>query len=73
MIQSYCTYGIFNEQTDQCLEEGDYIDRLTYLDNGNEVILEDAIIDFISKEEIEISTEDYEGITIPIEKIVDWD
>lgn len=73
MIHSYCNYGIYNEDTSQCLEEGDSVDRLSYWDNGRKVTLKDVHIQSISKEEITLALEDYEEITIPIEEIEDWD
>lgn len=73
MIQSYCNYGIYNEDTSQCLEEGDSVDRLSYWDNGNKVTLEDVQIKNINKDEITVETDDCEEITIPIEEIDDWD
>ncbi len=73
MIRSYCNYGIYNEDTSQCLEEGDSVDRLSYWDSGNRITVENVLINDISKDEITIETDDYEEITIPIEEIEDWD
>lgn len=73
MIQSYCNYGIYNEDTSQCLEEGDDVDRISYLDNGERVTLENVQIKDINKDEITVETEDYDEITITIEEIEDWD
>ncbi len=73
MIHSYCNYGIYNEDTSQCLEEGDSIDRLSYWDNGKRITLENVQIKDINKEEITIETEDYDEIIIPIEEMEDWD
>lgn len=73
MIKSYCNYGIYNEDTSQCLEPEDNVDHLSYWDDGHKITLENVIIKSINKDEIEIETEDYEEITIPIEEIEDWD
>lgn len=73
MIHSYCNYGIYNEDTSQCLEEENDVDRISYWDNGCRVTLEDVRIKDINKDEITIETEDFEEITIPIEEIEDWD
>lgn len=73
MIRSYCNYGIYNEDTSQCLEEGDSVDCLSYWDSGNRITVENVLINDISKDEITIETDDYEEITIPIEEIEDWD
>lgn len=73
MIHSYCNYGIYNEDTAQCLEEGDDVDRITYWDNEKKITLEDVQITDIREDEISIETEDYDEITIPIEEIEDWD
>lgn len=51
MIHSYCNYGIYDEDTSQCLENGDSIDCLSYWDNGNRVILEDILIKDINRDE----------------------
>lgn len=73
MIQSYCNYGIYNEDTSQCLEEGDDVDHLSYWDNGKRVTIEDVQIKNINKDEITVEADDCEEITIPIEEIEDWD
>lgn len=73
MIQSYCNYGIYNEDTSQCLEEGDDVDRISYWDNGKRVTLEDVRIKDINNDEITVETEGFDEITIPIEEIEDWD
>lgn len=73
MIQSYYNYGIYNEDTSQCLEDGDRVDCLSYWDNGKKIILKDVQIQSIDKDEVTFSLEDYEEITIPIEEIEDWD
>lgn len=73
MIHSYCNYGIYNEDTSQCLEDGDSVDRLTYWDDGNKIVLEDVQVQSISKDEVTIALEDYQEITIPIEEIDSWD
>lgn len=70
---SYCNYGICNEDTSQYLEAEDRVDRLSYWDNGNRVILENIQITDINRDEITIETEDYGEITIPIEEIEDWE
>lgn len=73
MIHSYCNYGIYNEDTSQCLESGDDVDRFSYWDGGKMVTLENVQIKSIDKNEVTIELEDYEEISIPIEEINDWD
>lgn len=73
MIHSYCNYGIYNEYTSQCLEEGNSVDRISYWDNGKRVVLKDVQVQSIDKYEVTFALEDFEEITIPIEEIEDWD
>lgn len=73
MIQSYCNYGIYNEDTSQCLEEGDRVDRISYWNDGSVVVLKDVQVQSIDKDEITLALEGYEEIAIPIEEIEDWD
>lgn len=73
MTYSYCNYGIYNEDTSQCLEDGDSIDRFSYWDNGKKVILKDVQVQSIDKDEVALALENYEEISIPIEQIEDWD
>lgn len=73
MIQSYCTYGICNIDTTQCLEEGDSVERLAYWEDGRKVVLKDVQISSINETEITIELEDSEAISIQIEDIEDWD
>lgn len=73
MIQSYCTYGIFNDQTSQCLEDGDYVECLSYWDDEKKIVLKDVQVQSIDKDEVTFALEDCNEITIPIEEIVDWD
>lgn len=73
MIFSYCNYGICNEDTSQCLEEGDTVDRISYFDGEKRVVLENVQIKDINDSEITIETDDYEEIAIAIEDIEEWD
>ena len=72
MIKSYCNYGIYNEKTSQCLEEGDDVDQLTYWDDGRRVVLENVHISEITSDDITCELEDFKEITISIETIEDW-
>lgn len=73
MIHSYCNYGIYNEDTSQCLEEGDSVDRLSYWSDGEMITIEEVQIKDIDKDKITFETDGCKGITIPIEEIKDWD
>ena len=73
MIQSYCNYGIYNEDTSQCMEDGDCVDSLTYCDGEKFVTVEDVRIVKITKDKIMVETDDFEEIEISIEDIDNWD
>lgn len=73
MIFSYCNYGICNDDTSQCLEEWDTIDRLSYFDDEKRIVLENVQVKDIDENEITIETEYYEEITIAIEDVEEWD
>lgn len=73
MVKTYCNYGIYDEDTARCAEEGDNLDRLTYWDDGRKVTLEDVHISSITADEVTIETEDFEEIRISVDDIEDWD
>lgn len=73
MIKSYCNYGIYNDNTGECLEEGANVNQLTCWNDGQRVSLENVHIVRISRDEVTCELEDYEEITILIEDICGWE
>lgn len=73
-IRTYATYGIYDEDTASCLEVGDTLISITYLDeNYEEVTLKKVEISNINEEILTIETEDYSEIEICIDNIVEWE
>lgn len=73
MVKSYCRHGIYNEETSQCLEEGDSVSELVYYEDGCEITAYNAEISSISSDEATLCFEDGEDVTIRIEDIKSWE
>lgn len=73
MVKSYVIYGIYDEDTCQCLEKGDSTSRLTFWKDGKKITVSDVEIVKISKDKIMFETKDLKRIEIAIEDIEDWD
>lgn len=66
-------YGIYNPDTCDYAEEGYSLDRITYWDTGKRVTINNVTISSIGEYDVDIATEDFETITIPVDDIEDWD
>ena len=66
-------YGIHNPDTCDYAEEGDSLDRITYWDNEKQETINNVTIANIDEYDVEIVTEDFDIITIPVDDIEDWD
>lgn len=73
MVKSYVIYGIYDEDTCQCLEKGDCASRLAFWKDGKKITLSDVEVVKITKDTIVFETQDFEKIEIAIEDIEDWD
>lgn len=73
MIRTYCNYGIYDEDTAQCIEVGDSLDKISYFDDSKLIILEDVYVNDITKDEIELNLSDGSTTTIRIENIESFD
>lgn len=72
-VKTYCTYGLYDEDSANSLEEGDSCERFTYWDNVKKVTLEDVTINDIYENRVVIKINNFEEITIQIENIIDWE
>lgn len=71
MVKSYCTYGIYNEETSESVEEGENLNEISYWDDGHLKTLEDVHVSKINADEITLELPDSE-ITIKISDIEVW-
>lgn len=71
MVKSYCTYGMYNEDTSECVEQGENLNMLSYWSNGYLITLEDVHVSKISKDEVTLELLDSE-LTINITDIEEW-
>jgi hypothetical protein len=73
MINTHCNYRLFNEDTYDSLEEGNYISEFSYWDDGHKITLEKIYIKNIRKDKVTLlTTDDWCGITISINDIEGW-
>ena len=73
-ISVWATYNIYDEDTASCLEVGDTLLSITYVDeNYEEVTVKNVQISNINEEILTIETEDYSEIEICIDNIVEWE
>ena len=73
-VKTYCTYGLYDEDSANSLEEGECCERFTYWDKDiGRVTLENVKINSISKNEVTIELEDYTQIDIKVTDIIDWE
>lgn len=72
-ISTFCNWYLHDEDSCSVLEEGDVVDKFSYMDNWNTVTLENIKINDICQNTIMIETEDYEEITIDVDDIVEWE
>lgn len=72
-VKTYCTYGLYDEDNCNSLEEGDSCERFTYWSNEKQVTLEDIEINDIYKDRVVVELEDGEEITIQVDDIIDWE
>ena len=54
MVRTYCTYGLYDEDSASSLEEGDGCERFIYWDDGEKVTLENVKINDIYKDKVVI-------------------
>ena len=73
-IRTYATYSIYDEDTASCIEEGDMLTSITYLDeNYEEVTVKNIQITNINEEILTIELEDYSEVAICIDNIIEWE
>ena len=73
MISIFNTYKLYNENTGQVLEEGDWIDNFSYYDKNHKIILQNIQIININENEITSELDEIDQIIINIKDIIEWD
>ena len=73
MISIFNTYKLYNENTDQVLEEGDWIDNFSYYDKNHKIIWQNIQIININENDITIELDEIDKIIINIKDIIEWD
>ena len=71
-VKTYCTYGLYDEDSASNLAEGDFCATFTYWKNGEQITLRNVKINDIYKDRVVIELEDYEEVTIQVDDIVEW-
>ena len=72
MISIFNTYKLYNENTGQVLEEGDWIDNFSYYDKNHKIILQNIQIININENEITIELNEFDQIIINVKDIIEW-
>lgn len=69
MIETFCNYGLHDEETGRCYEEGDTV-TITMMD---ETVYADVDIRSISVDEIVIEDDDFNETTLQVNEIWEID
>lgn len=72
-INTFCRWYLHDEDSCSVLEEGDCVDKFSYMDTWNAVTLENVKINNIDENTVTIETEDWEEITVDVDDILEWE
>lgn len=72
-VSTFCRWYLYDEDNCSVLEEGDCVDKFSYMDTWNAVTLENVKINDICENTVTVETEDWEEITIDVEDIIEWE
>lgn len=71
MVSVYCNYGLYDEDSCACLEEGDWVSEFSYIDDDLKITLLDVYILDIKKDAVILEVDD-QYIAIDVDMIDSW-
>lgn len=72
MIDTYCNYGLWDDDACSCLEEGDFCYKFSYWDNEKRITLENVYVMNITQYDVTVELDDSTEININVEDVDSW-